>query len=31
MSAVYAFFVAVFVYKDLKLSDVRACCCRPPI
>ena len=30
MSAVYAFFVAVYVYKDLKLKTCRACCCARP-
>jgi hypothetical protein len=27
MSAVYAFIVAVFVYKDLGFKDIPRCCC----
>jgi C4-dicarboxylate transporter DctM subunit len=30
MSAVYAFFVAVFVYKDLSLKRSRGCCSTRP-
>ena len=30
MSAVYAFVIAVFVYKDLRFATCRACCSAPP-
>ena len=30
VSAVYAFFIAVFVYRDLGLQDIRGCCWRRP-
>ena len=30
VSAVYAFVIAVFVYKDMRLSDVPACCSPRP-
>jgi len=29
VARVYAFFITVFVYKELKFSKGARCCCRP--